>query len=280
MSRGSIRPLAAVAAAVLLTFVGLLLAAHWAVSQKAVCALPCRDLSRCQPLELSLELAAPAAPMNKRYTLWYRATVKNVSCFVTESITLGSLMRGTGYLKLRIWDPTGALVEPIGEPGWGNRTEFGDVFPFADTPPRPGPGVSVREDPGYTWLRLIPGGTVSTGQSELHPHRLSLGPAQDGPNRGTAEYVSPAKTDARPGPAGYLVLNEYLFTRPGTYRIQAIFEESCYFSPIYPYEHYVPPSIQRILSSTPAWRLGLWRPYERKEVRVRAESSIQEFRVK
>jgi hypothetical protein len=242
---------------------GTLLWARWALTAQQACDLPCRDLGRepaigpdgkpvdgvyrpgCPFVTLKLELARPVARRNTPYALWHRVTLRNNSCF-----ELGSTWAHDFLLNMDEWEYTrqvGLPMQTLGFRVWGpDGREVPRLLSQADDADRirrgwdeksPPPRVPAPKrtmflydiDPDYKrWFKdtgidgdwflgdLLPGKAIYTVPSVLHPKSRT----------GWLTMREPAPPGAETPPPGFKILDWFIFTQPGTYRIQAVFEKS------------------------------------------------------
>ena len=188
-------------------------------------------LPQQQPLELTLELDKPITKANTRFTLHYKVSVRNLSDSMITTIrtdffraqeSLGSRM--DFYFK--IWDPSGRELEPLYPLG-----EKDGVIPYdLDL------GVIEEKD---RLVDLAPGGVLRNARSVLRPFRWesSWREVREPDGVGTAIAKGKVRVQAKgwPAPApGFRVLDGYRFESAGRYRIQAVYDDRHYTSPIYP----------------------------------------------
>lgn len=330
--------LAAFAGLGLLALAAASYAAFWALNYQAPCAQPCRDLGvyplepsttdhsdptnsflnpaniqarennkvekpnpppKCSPLKLDLELFKPETKANKRYTLWYRVTMKNISCLKLGNLD-GLFFDGTmvpqrpyhtaSGFKIKIWDSLGREVRDLGIPSSfstapENKTEYGDVIPYDNNP---GVALKLAEDLGMTpnlSFDLAPGQSITTFPSRLFPTRMELVGMIDEygrPGSGPQYRIIDLKDAPKP-PPGFRILEQFVFGKPGKYRIQVIMEDANLpAKPLYPYAERVPWQLGRIMRF-----LGMVGGYDLEPVsrdtrqyHVLVESQTLEFEVK
>lgn len=298
-------------ATVLLLLALVLGVARWAVLYRAPCNQPCQDLGhepvpglgpkdsrtcvpKCAPLRLDLELAEPSTRTGKLYTLWYKVTLTNVSCYDLGLINAEAFFAAMKNLRvdlsLQILDPDGKEVVSDYSKGGKVASEYGDVAPYSV---ELGAFSRFREisdlrmdDNGFVTMK--PGAALVTAPSVIDPRK-------DGPDYSewygdihssgrTVQRVD-LKGIAKP-PAGYRILDDYIFKKPGRYTIRAIddltYGSGIVATPIYPYASRVPVVVKRLL-----WTLrlingsaqnGAFR--ESEHYRVRVESAPVSFEVK
>lgn len=249
---------------------------RWALLYRAPCDQPCRDLGhdpvpgrgprdvrvcapKCAPLKLDLELAEPTARSGKLYTLWYKITLKNVSCHELSGINAEAFftartIHGIG-LYLQVRDPDGKEVVPESSSGVAFQGEYGKVYPYSIEH-----GAFSRfqstsdlqmDDDGFVTMK--PGATLVTAPSVVDPRKD--GPISDGVrgntinSAGTIERVN--LEGIPPPPAGFRILDDYVFKKPGRYTIAAIddlgYASGITATPIYPYAGLVPYPLRRCL---------------------------------
>ena len=225
------------------------------------CSQPCKDLGmeldpkeskprdpvyrpKCNPLELRLELAKNEMKTNTPNALWYKLTLKNVSC-----LRLGNL-EGAAFLTNERWgyygvrygywikflDAKGVDSSAPAKDGSSDffmedndRDQFTKVIPYEDD--RSGDGAILR-NPDFgldeNWeFHLDPGKSITTLGSKYGPHVIMRASAmtpdgwmQDGWSR---TNVDMGKNRAPAAPPGFRVYDAP-FKKPGTYRLQAVFD--------------------------------------------------------
>ena len=310
-------------------------AARWAVHYKAPCSQPCQDLGpvpkedripdldfkqpfdspankrvfqlrelpppklKCDPLKLDLELAKPETRVGKRYTLWYKISLKNVSCYefhIKATSFAGTLDRSMLPHEFRIWDPAGNKVE--NRRFSGGPTEYGAVLPYRDDWAawrrlRADPELETDEN-GY--IKFKPGKTITTSSPILDPQiagpYIDVVTHEGGETQiGTAPtYKKVTLKDAPPPPPGFSILDEFEFEKPGIYSIQVVFDHPHLSAkPVYPYadrtRRHIPGFVFTLLSFSRIFGIELHDqlyPRERhgSDYHIRAESKILSFEVK
>lgn len=231
---------------------------RWATTKRAACLMPCQDLGlevaippkkreslavykpRCVPLKLELELHRPLARRNTRYALWHRVTLTNDSCYrllnisrhefvvSLETENLSATFARNGALQIRVWDSDGRELVPGNFKVESPRTYlyFWDSAAFRKLDQRSEnlePGESIVSIPSVLMPTVdYEGVNMQTGDHE----RLFM--------------PRPVPIDAETPPAGFKILDLFVFERPGTYTIQAVFESKVDAEPILPYEKRIP----------------------------------------
>lgn len=248
---------------------------RWALLYRAPCAQPCQDLGhepvpgrgprdirtcvpKCAPLKLELELAEPTTRVGKLYTLWYKVTFTNVSCYDLSIISAEAFfknIRAVTQPHLQVLDPDGKEVVSDYMTGVKVRSEYGEVAPYSIEP-----GAFFRfqaiadlrmDDNGYVTMR--PGAALVTAPSVIDPRK-------DGPiySKWNGDIHSSGRTVERVDlkgiptpPAGFRILEDYIFKKPGRYTIRAIFDRTgatgITATPIYPYAGRVPEVLKKLL---------------------------------
>lgn len=285
--------------------------ARWALLYRAPCNQPCQDLGhepvpglgpkdsricvpKCAPLKLDLELAEPSARTGKLYTLWYRITLTNVSCYDLSLISAGAFfddkMISGIDLQLQILDPDGKELVADSMTGGKVRSEYGEVAPYSiehDAFSRFEKIADLRMD-NNGFVTMKPGAALITAPSVIDPRRSGGGYSEWHGNihssGGSVERVD-LKGIPEP-PAGYRILDDYIFKKPGRYTIRAIddltYGSGIVATPIYPYASRVPVVVKRLL-----WTLRLINESAQKgafreseHFRIRVESAPVSFEVK
>ncbi len=329
--------MAAFAVLGLAALAAVVFAARWALNYRAPCSQPCRDLGiyppkpysidysdpaqpwlkpasiqarmkvpeppcpapKCAPLKLDLELFKPEAKVNRRYTLWYRVSMKNVSCvklgFLGGDFFMGPGDRNRNYhaasgFKIKVRDPHGNEVPDSGAPrpfstAPEDNTEYGDVIPYDHDP---AVGLKLAKDipMDSDWdFYLNPGQSIATLSSRLHPTRMELvGMIDEYGRPGSGPlYVDVDLKGAPKPPPGFRILEQFIFKKPGKHTIQVTMENARLpATPSFPYEGPVPAPLCRFMrfagfigeyDCSPASR-------DTRKYHVRAESQTLEFEVK
>lgn len=308
--------------ALALAAAGPLLWARWALTAQPSCDLPCQDPGdepeigadgkpvnhvyrpRCPLATLHLELARPVARRNTRYALWHRATLRNNSCFelggfevddfilnMDEWNSLYTSGLSMETLRIRVWGPDGKEI-PRQENETDKFRRFAREWDGKTMPPAPkGPSTRlydndpefkrqfqhVRLDGSWGLEGLMPGKVIRTVPSILFPVS----------EWGLRFKLLPTPADAETPPPGFKVLDWFIFTQPGSYRIQAVFEApSLEARTIRPYKDQVPRRLYYLLEAihemagwgmTPLKATTFW---SERRYHVRAESQVLEFTVK
>lgn len=284
--------------------------ARWALLYRAPCDQPCQDLGhepapglgpkdsrtcvpKCAPLKLDLELAEPSTRTGKLYTLWYKVTLTNVSCYDLSIISAEAFfdrIRHHTAPTLQVLGPDGKVLVPDWEKGGKVRSEYGEVWPYSVEP-----GAIFRfqkiadlrmDNNGFVTMK--PGAALVTAPSVIDPRRSGGGYSEwHGDVHSSGGSVERVDLKGIPEPpAGYRILDDYIFKKPGRYTIRAIADlthgSGIVAAPIYPYASRVPVAIKRLL-----WMLrligesdqnGAFR--ESEYFRVRVESDAVSFEVK
>lgn len=184
----------------------------------------------CQPAELSLGLHETRVKKSERYPLWYKASVRNTSCFALSSVLANGLIEG---LTFKVLGPDGIEI-PASRPEWNtiipysyDRDAFEAMKRDADL------HFSASESSSgfpYYYVDIYPGRTVANlpsvvlaSMNWLQPHNAHLDlSVQNESMRRVIEPRLRGKTYPRP-PPGYAVVDGYFFRKPGRYSIQAEF---------------------------------------------------------
>lgn len=284
--------------------------ARWAVLYRAPCNQPCQDLGhepvpglgpkdsrtcvpKCAPLKLDLELAEPSTRTGKLYTLWYKVTLTNVSCYDLSIISAEAFfdpIRHYTAPTLQVLGPDGKVLRPYWETGEKVRSEYGEVLPYSIEPGaffRFQAVADLRMD-NNGFVTMKPGAVLITAPSVVDPRKSGGGySVWQGSIHSSGDSVEQVDLKGIPEPpAGYRILDDYIFKRPGRYTIRAIFDETkgsgIIAAPIYPYASRVPVAIKRLL-----WMLGLIGESDQngafrgsEHFRVRVESDAVSFEVK
>ncbi|MEK6536699.1 MAG: hypothetical protein AABZ63_04370 [Actinomycetota bacterium] len=268
---------AGVIGGLILGLTAAILAARWAIAYKEPCAKACQDLGAvvaqapkdprdkpvyrptCQPLELKLELFRAEAKTNTRHTLWYRATLRNVSCLMIGGLFADDFVeRRTSFcgshldcpgLSLMAWGPDGRELEALGPATSSNifrnnSTEYGEVIPYqsdydAYKQARKGLPFTYESD----LFALYPDQSFTTVPSILEPYTLEDLDVVTQRGRGTMVVRRPARFTGEPAPApppGFRILDQFVFKTPGVYRIRAVYGGTISAIHLYPYEEHVP----------------------------------------
>lgn len=271
------KPIAIGLASAALVALGVALGiSRWALLYRAPCAQPCRDLGhepvpglgprasrscvpKCAPLKLDLELAEPTTRTGKLYTLWYKVTLTNVSCYDLSSINaeafFSRIKNLSVDLRLQVRDPEGKEVVSADMPSVMARSEYGEVAPYsiehgAFRRFRAIPDLSMDDD-GFVTMK--PGAALVTAPSVIDPRKD--GPIYskwDGEIHSSGRTVVPVdlKGILAP-PPGLRILDNYFFKKPGRYTIRAIYDHTygsgITATPIYPYAGRVPEVLKKLL---------------------------------
>lgn len=292
---------------------------RWALNYQPPCSQPCRDLGeerisinyrnigpvtlfrpRCNPVRLELEVFKPETRTGRRYTLWYRVRMKNVSCFnlniLRAHFFIGSKGVSPRYysdhgFRFKILDPKGRDVEDInsGGPGKVKQSEYGNVIPYDsdhEAHERMKTALKLSSD---WYFSLDPGQEIATNPFSLAPYYLELGArqnqngppgfSQSGPGMVRVKAVLP---NAPVPPPGFRVLENFVFDDPGKYRIQVVMDAGeNRLTAIYPYERWPPLIIRGVMSLLGIARGNDFSPVYRdsKSCWFGAQSNWVEFRV-
>lgn len=225
----------------------------------AACDQPCRDLgdevvaqvtgqverkiykAKCEPLSLKLELLEPKVRASWKTPLWYRVTVKNLSCRGLGSFHGGAFLNGTansppaGYDVVRdtdvfgggIWDEFAADGDQ-----WNERDEaqvkntpIERIIPYLKDF---GASKRMRRELGMNdnyWFDLLPGQQVQTASPKLLPRRYIVG-HEHALNSGVPAIVKAARKMVFPDnpgyqnpPAGGYLYQFLLHPRKGRFRV-------------------------------------------------------------
>lgn len=240
---------------------------RWALTKRAACSMPCRDLGLeveapglmkdspptyrpgCKPLDLKLELHRPQARRNSRYALWYRLTMTNVSCYQLpyfgtaefseswEEDTVRSGLGQDGDLVIRVWGPDGDEIQR------GNfKVESPRTFLYK-TDSAAFQRHLARLDKETLSLKMDPGDSISSLPSMLWPSVLEGSIDWKVGEKVWSYNPRPLPKDAETPPEGFTILDSFVFERPGTYTIQAFYEAKLSAEPIRPYAKGVPVAI-------------------------------------
>jgi len=249
---------------------------RWALLYREPCAQPCRDLGhepvaglgpratrscvpKCAPLKLDLELSEPTTRTGKLYTLWYKITLTNVSCYDLSSINaeafFSRIKNLSVDLRLEVRDPEGKEVVSADMPSVMARSEYGEVAPYsiehgAFRRFRAIPDLSMDDD-GFVTMK--PGAALVTAPSIIDPRKD--GPIYskwDGEIHSSGRTVVPVDLKGIPAPpSGFRILDNYFFKKPGRYTIRAIYDHTygsgITATPIYPYAGRVPEVLKKLL---------------------------------
>lgn len=228
------------------------------------------------PIQLTLKIAEPKAPLGTRYTLSYIASIRN-DC--DERLLLQTdFFRNDGYLAANykfhedfyfaVADPDGRPVEPLIPPGgqepalYGiNETIARDRFPGAVEDL-----FATKLDPGAEWISV---------PSVVHPTQESMASGWDKDGGWTGSVRRPIHVEGVPAPPqGYHVLDRYVFTRAGRYSIQLRFDEKVTAYPDYPIAERLPPGVVNFLRD---WGMApkLWG----RQIEIHAASAPLAFEV-
>jgi len=235
---------------------------RWALTTRA-CSMPCQDLGldveipssepvlsvhkpRCQPLQLKLELHEPKARMNSRYSLWYRVTMRNASCYVIDGIfahdfrdtaetaAMGASTNWGHGLSIHVQGPDGNKIEPK---RYTDRTEF-LYYRDEKADQELAKKFGLTDSPIFD---LSPGESITTVPSVLRPLNMVERVDWKTGNHGENLVPAPVPPDAeKPPPGGYRILDDRVFTQPGEYTIQAEFDWKISAKPIFPYAKKIP----------------------------------------
>lgn len=246
--------------------IGSVMAIRWALTARAPCDLPCKDLGlaietpstskdgaavyrpRCQPLRLQLELHRPQARRNTRFALWHRMKLTNDSCYKLTRVDFGDFMDTWESLEavrsipddkgvvFHIWGPDGKEVPPMEfyQLGYPHTYVYGLDSTSSEW-------LKVERDQGaYGPDGLGPGEAIATIPTVLRPRRevpaVNIETGMHG--FGTVE-VAPPK-DAEKPPTGFKVLDSFVLTKPGEYKIQVVFDSTVTAEAICPYGNSLP----------------------------------------
>ncbi len=227
------------------------------------CGLSLRDYPslelNCKPASLTLELFKLEAKVGVRYPLWYRATLRNETCFSMKAVFAHSLIKG---LEFQISDSGGREVSI------STRSVWNDIIPYRYSPvafeelkKRPELNFTIASGPDmdHFYFDLMPGASVQTLPAVLLPRLNWLQPHM-GPEIDTS-LMNPAfrkliasrvqgKSFAEP-PPGFSPVDGYIFRKPGRYRIEAKLSTGFYQELLYPrlrwYLENVPESVRKMI---------------------------------
>lgn len=283
---------------------------RWALTTRANCELPCQDLGldvetppgkghgttvyrpRCAPLRLDLELYRPKARRNTRYALWHRLTMKNISCYrlsgldakdlvsTWESYEIAHWKPGTGGLSFRVWGPDGKEV-PTGKFDTPGRP----VYRYSEDPKALKSMERLYKMETFWGFALESNESIATIPSILHP--MTLVPASDMTQPlaavdGMAFATFPTPKDAEIPPAGFKILDSFVFNNPGAYKIQAVFDAKIDAEAILPYLKRVPDWLAWPMDALKRCGLDFYpdlNPIFRNSYHVHVESKQSEFKV-
>ncbi|MEK7859256.1 MAG: hypothetical protein AAB320_08965 [Elusimicrobiota bacterium] len=221
-----------------------------------------RSVPGCQPATFDLELFMTQLKKGKRYPLWYRATLRNTSCFALTELLANEFIDGHPWLT--IWDSRGVeFPANAGAVPRGIIPYSFDREAFAAMKRNPefqmSFGYSAGDGFEYQYTRLDPGRKVATLPSMLLPSLAWLQPSDMG---GPPIDLSIRSKQMRPliesrlrgmqfdqPPPGYSSIDGYIFNTPGRYRIQAELKSEYWPAGVYPrfewYRQHVPARLQR-----------------------------------
>lgn len=264
---------------------------NWAEGHGYPSAIP-----TCKPAELRIELHETKIKRGARYPLWYRATLKNTSCFKMTTVLANFLIHGPEF---KIFDSQGVEVPPNARYSWN------DVIPYSydrqalaamEADPTLKLGVAEGIGPPLWFMHLPPGRSVTGLPSKLEPslnwlqpHGFSGKPldfsVRDKTMRPIIEGKLKGEDFAEP-PKGFAVVEGYVLRTPGKYRIQAEagseFRQVMLYSRFERYRRHVPEFIHRAfeLSLNPAYAPHM-RPMEDSLViySLKLESNSVDFEV-
>ena len=248
---------------------------------------------RCNPLELTLELDKTEVKVNQRYPLWYRVGVRNVCC-QTVTARLSSFLERLSLeepITLRVWGPDGKEIIPGPHfPGPGDIAAYS-----IDLTANPKGRAKIV---GHGFYTLEPGELIPTSPAIFDPHKIeSLGDSPEDWMKRTTDpkyntlyrkWISERDaeirrviTETRPvrPPSGYRPLMDFIFNKPGRYRIQAVFADEISVDPSPTWLDVWPEPLRGITGLA----LEMFDRYPSSgatvHYRVHAESPIQEFEV-
>ncbi|MBI2362096.1 MAG: hypothetical protein HYV15_01760 [Elusimicrobia bacterium] len=139
-----------------------------------------------------------------------------------------------GSLFIRVWDPDGREI-----PRENFKPESPESFLYGPDPEALRRQVALQGDKKLGF-ELLPGAAIASVPSVLAPRVLER--ATDPSTMAqVGRYVSrPIPKGAEPPPNGFTILDMFVFDKPGTYSIQAVYEEVLDAEPILPYAGRVP----------------------------------------
>jgi hypothetical protein len=251
---------------------------------------------KCCPVKLHFELAKAEALAHRRYTLWYRYSLTNITCGRLSDFKSYKFVPHDGKksnVHFRVWDPDGKLMEVLDSPtadtslgGYsivhnGETTEYGGVIPYGDAwsyEEQLQKDLPSKHIDKFYHDELDPGETVHSAPSKVWPHILGehdlVGTEGGEPYIGTAigDVASPIRITPPEPPSGYRIMDQFVFNRPGSYKIQAVYEDTIFLRPIFP-------NFEARRMPYSEWG-DLAPPTQPLEYSVHAESEVVEFMVK
>lgn len=302
---GRLRRLA-IASAILLAYVaGSVIYCRWALTKRAACSQPCQELGLqvavpgkhkdspsiyrplCDPLRLDLELYRPVARLNTRYALWYRLRLTNGSCYELSRLDAEDFIAswetsemfnrkwGRSGLTIHIWGPDGSEVSP----GRFNPTHRYLYTFYREAYHRLQHSAHLTPDWSFG---LNPGESIESVPSVLDP--VEEVPAVDLKTGVHGYGYSPvaAPKDAETPPTGFKILDGFVLSRPGKYRIQAAYEGDVDAQAIFPYSGREPDWVAWPMVALEKCGINLFpdpAPLISQTYRVRAASEVREFQV-
>jgi len=203
---------------------------------------------KCQapeaPFRLSFKLDRPTAQAGSRYPLWYRLGIKNLSCGeATAKLAALKFAGDYDHLSFRVQGPSGAIIPPdYAYPYDGSIVPYqvdAGAEPNLKEPIKPasefftiGPGTEVVSTPAtYSPFVHSPGHSgpeLWTGHTDPKYDEI-----KNAESRRRAERIlrEMEKQKPSPPPAGFRFIDDFVFTEPGKYKIQAIYSGEVFFSP-------------------------------------------------
>lgn len=294
---------AATIAALLILGAGMRLFLGFYMNLPAVCDQPCRMTDpTCSPLELSLELKDARARVKKMPRIWYRSSVKNVSCgscrigadffHLGESVGISQANKEDFYFRVtdtsgnELDIPTGSLFND-GSFGVYRTTvpassfsaifvdghnEVAGVEPYA-VDESVDSDIFNRSDKSNR-LELESGGRLDSQPMKYWPNRVQAieTATREYAGIGSARVaVQLNKRIAPEPPPGFRLLDRLVFLRAGRYRIQLAYNGKPFGRGHYRFEA-LPRPVAARLSWAYDW-LGLPERYSARDWDIHAEST-------
>ena len=223
------------------------------------CDQPCPAMSGCEPLSLTLEIAPSKLKLGESPNLWYRAKLTNRTCMHlsvinAEGFVDSSDLRNVGPhagLWLSVIGPDGKEVTRNPKPGpdggiaWSYEGSKGvDVSTLGVIHPYQPNFVAIdrlralKKLSDSYFADLEPGESFVTIEPVVRPYRIVATSfrTDDG---GFADGFGKVAVENPPNfpipPKEFNVLDRYVFSRPGRYRVRAGYRTGLLSSKVYPH---------------------------------------------
>lgn len=309
----------------------IVLAARGALFYSSRCSQPCRELKiisstvgkgkelinhpSCLPVELQLELYKNEARARKDYTLWYRLSLKNISCaaaFIDPKSFIKDIQISDAWSRkgvyFQIWDPDGSEIKPSANVHFSK--DYYPLIPYVvDENAYPDVLRNIQEQCLAEKERIFDTDVVPSGQRCENEHfALASGQSiQTTPSKLQPREYSWLRSDVAPEsklearlnqledlrikkalkqfnppmpPPSYRVLDFYQFKKEGIYSIRAVWDQEIHARPMYPLYERLPQSVKNILINFERMSgIRLVPGLDGEVYDVRAESRIIQFKV-